>query len=156
MSRRAPFALALALLLVGCFGPSDRRPGFALSGEVAAYPDDWSFTDPHREIAIQVGTPYLLPHSVTIWCAAREGTLYLGARSPEEKRWPGWVDDDPDVRLGIGEAIYEVRLAPVDDPEEIASIRRTYAAKYELPETPPEEAPPIRYWRVERREGGPA
>lgn len=138
-----------AALAAGCFGPSDRRPGFHLSGEpVERLPDDWRFTDAHPEIALEVHTPYLLPHSVTIWCAAADGTLYVGAREPETKSWPGWVDRDPDVRLRIGERVYEVRLTPVDDDDaRLASVRRAYAAKYELP-APGPDAPPIRYWAV--------
>jgi hypothetical protein len=120
---------------------------------VESFPADWGFTDAYREIAIQVRTPYLIPHSVTIWCAARDGRLYLGARDPDEKTWPGWVDDAPDVRLRIGEDIYEVRLEPVTGATELAAIRGAYGAKYQLPALPPGEAAPIRYWVVVPREG---
>jgi hypothetical protein len=140
---------ATGIALIGCFGPEDRRPGLRLRGEVVATPpSDWAFTDEHREIAVEVQTPYLLPHSVTIWCAQMDGELYLGARSPETKHWPGWVDRDPDVRLGIGPRVYEVRLAPLEDGNRIARLRQAYAAKYDLPRTPEGESPPVRYWRV--------
>jgi len=78
----------------------------------------------------------------------------VGARNPDTKRWPSWVDRDPDVRLRIGEQIFEVRLAPVDDPGRLARLRSAYARKYDLPDPPPEGSPPIRYWSVERREKG--
>ena len=42
--------VCLVVLLGGC-GPSDRRPGLWLSGEVQAYPTDWTFADAHQEIA---------------------------------------------------------------------------------------------------------
>lgn len=156
MSRLACIASALALSLSGCLDPSDRRPGTWLSGEVVAdLPADWSFTDAHKEIAIEVATPYLVPHSVTIWCAALDGALYVGARDPETKRWPAWVDADPEVRLGIGGKVYEVALAPLDesaDAAELARLRTAYAVKYELPpapaDAPPGTVPPTRYWRV--------
>ena len=80
-----------------------------------------------------------------------DGELYIGARNPERKRWPGWVDAEPDVRLKIGEQLYEARLIPLDQPERIDRLRRAYAAKYELPVTPPGEGPPIRYWQVSPR-----
>ena len=145
--------LASMLALAACFGPSDRRPGFRLEGEVAeTLPDDWRFSDQHQEIAVEVRTPYLLPHSVTIWCAALGGQLYVGARDPETKSWPGWVDRDPDVRLGIGETVYEVTLVPVEDEDRLARVRQAYAAKYKLP-SPGPNAPPIRYWVVEPRSG---
>jgi hypothetical protein len=141
-------ALALSLVATACFSPEDQRPGLRLAGEPVAIPADWSFTNDHKEIAVEVQSPYLLSHSVTIWCAEVDGALYIGARNPESKRWPGWVDADPDVRLKIGEQLYEVSLIPLDQPERINPLRRAYAAKYELPETPPGEGPPIRYWQV--------
>jgi len=147
----ALLSLAALPAAAGCLDPDERRPGLALTGEAAAPASDWSFSDAHREIAIQVRTPYWIPHSVTIWCATLDGALYLGARDPESKRWPGWVDRDPRVRLGIGGRTYEVELAPVEDPERVARIRAAYARKYQLPETPSDGAPPTRYWSVSPR-----
>lgn len=145
-------AACVLVALLGCFGPEDRRPGMRLPGDrLAATPSDWGFTNDHKEIAIEVQTPYLLPHSVTIWCAEVDGALYVGARNPESKHWPGWVDRNPEVRLGIGSDVFEVRLVPLDDPARIDRVRRAYAAKYALPEAPAEAGPPIRYWRVEAR-----
>lgn len=149
----ACLSLAALSAAAGCLDPDERRPGLALRGEqVAEFPSDWSFSDAHREIAIQVRTPYWIPHSVTIWCAAQDGALYVGARDPESKRWPGWVDRDPRVRLGIGGRIYEAQLVPVDDTEQVARVRGAYARKYDLPETPAADAPPIRYWAVAPRD----
>jgi hypothetical protein len=149
---RVSIGILLGLAASACFNPNERRPGTRLSGEVVdALPADWSFTNDQREIAIEVHTPYWLPHSVTIWCASDAGRLYVGSRDPDHKHWPGWVDDDPNVRLLIGGRIYAVKLVPLDDPEEIARVRRAYAAKYPMPETPPDEGPPVRYWRVAPR-----
>jgi hypothetical protein len=143
------------LLLVAACEPDDRRPGLWLSGEVeASLPDDWSFTRDHPEIHIEVSTPYLLPHSVTIWCVDVDGALYVGARAPESKRWPGWVDDDPEVRLEIAGRIYPVRLLPLTSPVEIAPVAQAFAAKYRLPATASdatEEEVGQRYWRVAPR-----
>ena len=149
---RPSIILALLIAVSGCFGPEDQRPGLHIRGEVVAVPpSDWSFTNEHREIAVEVRTPYLLPHSVTIWCAEVEGKLYIGARDPDTKRWPGWADRYPDVRLQIGPQLFEVRLTPLDDAARIALVRRAYAAKYDLPRSAAGEGPPIRYWRVESR-----
>ncbi|MFQ5416923.1 MAG: DUF2255 family protein [Myxococcota bacterium] len=148
---RVTIAIAMLIACAGCFGPEDARPGMFLSGEVAPTPSDWSFTDDHEQIAIQVQTPYLLPHAVTIWCASADGALYVGARDPETKHWPAWADDHPDVRLRIGDRVYEVRLAPLDGAEQIAVVRRAYAKKYDLPPAGPGAGRPIRYWVVEAR-----
>ena len=155
MSRtHRPALPVLILLVLACASacqPSDRRPGLWLAGEPAPLPEDWSFTDAHGEIAIEVRTPYALPHSVTIWCASADGSLFVAARDPEEKRWPGWVERDPEVRLAIDGRLYEARLERIDDPDRIAPVRRAYAAKYRLDDPPPPDAPPLRYWQVVSR-----
>ena len=91
-------AITVAIGLAGCFGPKDRRPGMRLPGEVAPAPSDWSFTNDHPEIAIEVSTPYFLPHSVTIVCVELDGALYVGARDPESKRWPACICTSRSVR----------------------------------------------------------
>lgn len=143
-------ALTLTASLSAC-GPSDTRPGLWLSGDVAAFPADWRFTDADKQIAIEVHTPYLLPHSVTIWCAQVDGELYVAANRPDTKRWPGWVDDDPDVRLGIAGEIYSVRLIPLTDPQAVAPAQQAYQAKYELKESSPIASDAVRYWHVVAR-----
>ena len=126
-----------------------------LPGEVAPLPSDWSFTNDHPEIAIEVSTPYFLPHSVTIVCVELDGALYVGARDPESKRWPAWADDDPEVRLGIGNFVYEVVLDLIEEDAQIALIRQAGATKYKLVYNPPpfSERSLIRYWQVQPRSG---
>ena len=150
---RVGLVLAIAIGLAGCFGPKDRRPGMRLPGEVAPVPSDWSFTNDHPEIAIEVSTPYFLSHSVTIVCVEIDGALYVGARDPESKRWPAWADDDPEVRLGIGDLVYEVALDPIEEDAQIALIRQAGATKYNQKYNPPApgEGSPIRYWQVQPR-----
>ncbi len=137
------------LVLAGC-EPENRTPGLWLSGTLQPFPDDWGFVQDHREIAIEVATPYFIPHSVTIWCAEVDGQLYVGAREPETKRWPGWADRNPNVRLGIGSQTFDVRLVPLEDRKRIGRIQSAYATKYDLPPRSA-ESPPIRYWSVEAR-----
>ena len=152
MTCRNRLGVVIAIALVGCFSPEDSRPGLHLSGDVVAtLPSDWAFTNDHQEIAVEIHTPYLLPHSVTIWCAELEGELYVGARDPETKHWPGWADRDPNVRIRIGSQIFEVRLTPLEDADRIERVRQSYAAKYDLQRTPAGSEPAIRYWLVEPR-----
>jgi hypothetical protein len=153
VERRLAVTLLLACLLAsGCVDPKDRRPGLRLSGDVVSEPvEDWSFTDAQPEIFVEVSTPYLLPHSVTIVCTTIDGQLYLWALNPSEKRWVAYVERDPDVRLEIGDAIYEQRLETVDDPELREAIYRSFAAKYARDVAPPEERPEFRAFRVVER-----
>lgn len=143
------FLIVCACLLGAC-EPQDTEPGFWLSGELqTVFPDDWSFTSEYPEIFIEVATPYLLPHSVTIWCGEVAGDLYLAAGGPAEKNWPGWVDDEPKVKLQIGESLYPVVLVPMVDEAEIAPVRQAFAKKYNY--TDPGAGGTTRYWRVAPR-----
>jgi len=143
---RAAAWVAVFCLLSAC-EPQDDTPGLWLSGEeVSTLPDDWTFTDDHKEIAVEVSTPYLISHSVTIWCAQVGGTLYIAAAAPDSKNWPGWVEDDPAVRLKIGDAVYAARLDQLADVAEISAVQTAYQQKYQL-ETIGGGAP-VRYWRV--------
>jgi hypothetical protein len=146
---RIIIAALIAINLAGCFGPEDRRPGMRLPGEVTPTPSDWSFTNDYPEIAIEVRTPYFLPHSVTIASGTFDGNLYVGARDPETKHWPGWVDADPEVRLGIGDRVYEVTVVPITDPAVIARI--LHGGSTRSGQSPPPDDLVIRFWQVQPR-----
>lgn len=138
-------ALGALFLLSGC-EPSDRMPGLWLRGDVVdPPPQDWSFTESHREIFVEVSTPYFLPHSVTIWCAELHGQLFIGARDPDTKNWPGWLARDRDVRLKIGPRVYPVSAVDVTDEDTLTAIRSAYAEKYDLD---PDVKRDVRYWAI--------
>ena len=70
--------VVLAVLRTLGVEPQDRRPGLWLTGEMPAMPvTDWSFSDEHAEIYLQTNTRWLIPHSVTVYCATLDGDLYL-------------------------------------------------------------------------------
>jgi hypothetical protein len=145
----------LGLLAVACsLEPSGARPGFGLSGEVAREPvSDWSFTDRVEEILIETRTGYGLSHSVTIWCVSIDGALYVGASAPDfpkERRWVSNVRRDPDVRLKIGDRIYERRLELVTDPAMTDLVNRAFGRKYHYDVD--EDPNPVVYWRVVDRD----
>jgi len=139
----------LTLSLCACIDPSDRRPGLWLSGEVVEDEvDDWSFSNDQPEIFIETRTPYVIAHSTTIACAADEGGLYVAARNPTGKRWVKNVERDPNVRIEIDGRLYERELRQIDDPAAIEAAYRAYASKYGWPDSPPSDAPEVRYFRV--------
>jgi len=150
---RYPLMITILLtgwMLSGC-QPDDQTPGQWLRGESQPFPSDWTFTSAHREVALEVSTPYFVPHSITIWCADLDGTLYIAAARPEEKNWPAWVDMDPDVKIKVGDDLFEVRLEPLEDPEQIARVQTVQAGKYDL--KIPAGPTTSRYWRVVERSG---
>ena len=114
-----------------------------------AFPSSWAHTDDIREIYLEVRAPYWLPHLITIWCAHMDGELFIGARDPETKHWPGWVDKEPAVRFKVGTKVYNGMLVPVSDEHRISLLREAYIEKYNLPRAEPGQARPFRYWSVE-------
>lgn len=143
--------LALIALVSGCsIEPRGERPGLWISGEVSHEPvTDWTFTDDIREILIETRTRYFVPHSVTIWCVSIDGDLYVGASSPDhpkERYWIRNVRRDPNVRLKIGDAIYERRLELVRGQERTDFVDSFYGKKYDYDVTVDYE--PLVYWRV--------
>ena len=144
-------ALALTLLtcLLGACQPSNQTPGQWLRGdEVVGLPADWTFTDEFPEIFVEVATPYFIPHSVTIWCAQVDGKLFIGAREPHTKRWPGWMEDNPAIRLKIDNKIYAARAEDFSDPDTLVAVKAAYAKKYNLDAAAGSSAPKVQYWAV--------
>jgi len=145
---RAAVILLIAVSVSGC-EPSDRRPGLWLRGEVVSpLPDDWSFTDAYKEIFVQVHTPYWLPHSVTIWCGQVDGNLYIGARDPDSKKWPGWLEENHNIRLKIGDKLYDVVAMDITSENTLNAVRAAYAAKYDLPRTAAGSVSNTKYWAI--------
>ena len=155
ITRLRPALLVSLLILapqLGCVEPADRRPGLWLSGDLAKGPvADWAFTADHREIMIETQTPYWVPHSVTILCASMGGRLYVAAREPAGKRWLDHVDRDPDVRLKIGDRLFEQRLALIEGAAAREAVYAAYVSKYGWTPIAPEWRPEFRFFEVVER-----
>ena len=128
---------ALVSLRVLGYEPRDQRPGLWLAGERVTEPvTDWSFTDNHEEIFVQTRTPYLIPHSVTGYCAVHDGDLYLfsayyqGGVFPDERSWNRNVMRDSRVRLKIGDRVFDQTVSHVTDTETRAEVHESFVAKY--------------------------
>jgi hypothetical protein len=133
--------LAAVLLLMSVTGfepkdcpPTDRSlsckvPGLWLKGELVTTPvTDWSFTDQIPQIKIQTESPFLLPHSVTIWCAVYNGNLYV--TSYRGRQWVENIIRDPHVRLKIEDKVFDRSLSIVNDPIEKAAVLQAKGRKY--------------------------
>ena len=133
--------LVAVLLLMSVTGfepkdcpPTDRSlsckvPGLWLKGEPVTTPvSDWSFTDQIQQIKIQTQTPFLLPHSVIIWCAVYNGNLYV--TSYRGRQWVENIVRDPHVRLKIADKVFDRTLSMVDDPVEKTAVLQAKGRKY--------------------------
>jgi len=125
----ACLVLLLVALRITGFGPHDRTPGLWLKGDLVTTPvADWSFTDQIPQIEVQTQTPFLLPHSVTIWCAVYNGNLYV--TSYRGRQWVENIIRDPHVRLKIADKVFDRTLSMVDDPAEKAAVLQAKGRKY--------------------------
>ena len=110
-------------------------PGLWLKGEVVTHPvNDWAFTDKIHTIKVQTQTPVLLPYSVAAWCAVYNGNLYV--TSYRGRRWVEDIVSNPNVRLKIGDQLFDRSLTLINDPTEKAAVLQAKAKKY------PEWKPP--------------
>jgi len=139
--------LALLVLRVIGFDPHERRPGLWLKGNVVTSPvTDWSFTDRYPTVKVQTRSSYLLPHSVTTFCIAYNGQLYLATTRPETRQWSRNVARDPHVRLKIGDQLFDRTLSVVTDPAEREAVLQARAKKYS--QKYPPAGPPFTVYHV--------
>jgi len=132
--------LILSLLVARITGlnPHERIPGLWLSGNVVTTPvTDWSYTDKIETDMVQTSTWYGLPHSVTTWCIAYDGQLYLATSGATVREWPRNVARDPHIRLRIGDQLFDRSLVVVTDLAEKAGMLQARAKKYHQPYPPP-------------------
>jgi len=112
--RLAALALGLAL---GC-GPV---PGGSLGGELAPVPPDWSDAFGGDRAFCEIESRPADPHSIQLECFLHEGRLYAQShRWALADWWPveSWAAiwlEHPDVRVRIGERIFELRAVRVTD-----------------------------------------
>ena len=143
-------ATALALASLGC-QPSETRPGLWLNGESVEAPvADWSFTDAFQSVFIQTSPWYGLPHSVTIWCAAQDGELFIGSYI-EKKTWEKYLLRTPEATLRVNGKLYEVVVKPVEDQALTKVLDRVYTQKYDMHAVFGDDVPKWWYYRVQSR-----
>lgn len=138
--------LLLVVLSITGLEPRQTTPGLWLKGNLVTSPvADWSFTDHVDTVEVQTRTWYGLPHSVTTYCTAMNGVLYLdsfyppGVDYPRGRSWNENVARDPHVRLKIAGNLYDVTLVHDTDPALKAAILELVRKKYPQLKVPPDE-----------------
>jgi hypothetical protein len=125
---------SLLLGLAGC-GPTFVFPGGELDGEVAPTPSDWTFAA--DVTTIQLETRPTDPYSVNITCAVVDGRLYISA-GDNYSQWAENIDADPNVRLRIEGAVYELRAVRVTNAAEMAGFATAWTDKVSFGRDPTE------------------
>ena len=120
-------SLALALLLSLACGPV---PGGSLRGTPAPTPTDWAEALGGEHGLCEIEARPAKPHSIQLDCFLRNGKVHVQShRWALASWWPVtswaaiWIAE-PDVRLRLGDRLYDVRAVRVDDPAEREAILR--------------------------------
>jgi hypothetical protein len=128
---RARIGLAVVGMALLACDPIGPIAGGRLSGEPASGPvSDWSFVEPAR--TIQIETRPDDPHSVTVWCVAHQGRLYIPSRHPERKRWVKNLLETPRVRVRVDGRLYDGVAVRVTDATELEGVVPALLRKYEI------------------------
>ena len=120
-------AIVALLFFTACM-PRGDTPGLRIGGTAAAVPADFSFSSEHEEILL-AARGAVLPRVVTIWCVAQGERLYVWG--DPGSGWTRRVANRPeDVRVRIGDSVFELRAAEVTEPAELQWVVSAYAEKY--------------------------
>ncbi len=117
-ARAVALAASTLLLTLAC-GPV---PGGSLRGEPAPTPSDWSSAMHGDRGFCEIESRPSDPHSIQLECFLYEGALYVQShRWVFASWWPvtSWAAiwlEQPDVRVRIGEQIFDVKAVHVTEP----------------------------------------
>jgi hypothetical protein len=119
-------ALAVALALAGC-GPV---PGGSLSGRAATAPASWASELPGGRRICEIEARPEKPYSIQVECFLFQDALYVQSHRwalaswwPVES-WAAVLIAHPDVRVRLGDALFELRAQRIADEEQRTSVLR--------------------------------
>ena len=95
-------------------------PGGSLSGHLAPPPPAWGSVFDGDHGLCEIESRPADPHSIQLECFVRDGTLYVQShRWALADWWPeSWAEvwlAEPDVRVRVGESLYDLRAERVTD-----------------------------------------
>jgi hypothetical protein len=124
--RVTPAALALSLALWAC-GPV---PGGSLSGKVEPTPPSWSGALPSGRRICELETRPAKPYSIQVECFVYQERLWVQSHRwalaswwPVES-WAAVLIENPDLRVRLGDELYELRAVRVTDEAEREPVLR--------------------------------
>ncbi len=128
--KRSPLVLSLVLVLsVGC-EPFMMFAGGELAGTPKPVPRDWRFSDAYEEV--QLETRPEDPYSVNIWGVSVGRRFLIASGRGMENAWAQHIEANPNVRLRIGDDIFELRAVRTDDGMDRRMFLSAAQRKYDL------------------------
>lgn len=122
-------ALSLMLLLGGCSSDWIPFSSGPLAGRVVPVPADLSAVDDYNVIRLETRPDD--PYSVKLWVVATDGHLYVHA-GENRTTWVEHIEVNPEIRLGFGDDIIELRAERVTTDAEFAQFSAAYQLKYSV------------------------
>lgn len=101
--------------------------GGRLEGTITEPPADW--TEVAGADIIEFETNPSEPYSVKLWIIGMGADLYVHAGA-NRATWVEHIEQDPNVRLLIGDALFELEAARVQGQDEFNRFADTYEVKY--------------------------
>jgi len=119
-------SLILLLVLAAC---SEYLPiaGGELEGTVSPLPTDW--TELATTEIIQLESTGETPYSVNLWMVEVGGAPHVFA-GDNRTQWVENIAGNPDVRLKVGDEIFELQAIRVTDAALFETFARTWESKY--------------------------
>ena len=120
-------SVVVLLMLAGCSSGWLPFSSGELEGVPAQAPDDW--TQVASKDIVQLETDVDEPYSVNIWVIGEPTHLYVFAGA-SRANWIEHMEQNPNVRMKIGDAIYELTGVRVTDADEFERFAQAWDAKY--------------------------
>jgi hypothetical protein len=104
-------------------GGSGPIPGGALDGELKSAPADWGTFLASEGAVCEVESRREAPHSIQLYCFVHDRDLYAQSHCWALAPWwptQGWASiwlENPEVRVQIGDALFDLVTVPVTHAE---------------------------------------
>jgi hypothetical protein len=121
-------ALVVGSVILLVSDPLIGFPGGRLAGPDGERPADWRSAA--AVSTVQLETRPENPYSVNVWGVGIGSDFYVATRA-DGTTWSRNMDADPNVRLRLGESIYALSAARIDDADERERVLAAYVRKYE-------------------------
>lgn len=112
----AAFCLVVSLGgVAGCQTPFLLFSGGALTGPEVEI-ESFEIAADYKLLKLEVRPED--PYSVVLRVVMHDGSLYIDAA--DHRRWHSYLQQNPDVRIKLGDSVYPARVIEIDDPDIIA------------------------------------
>jgi len=113
-------------MLSACDDPFIVTSGGELSGTVSEVPETWQLDE--VSALAQLETRPDEPYSINLVYVQMDGRLYIYA-GDTRTNWVQHIEQDPRIRLRIGETIYPARAVRITNDEEIAAFAAIWTSR---------------------------